>query len=655
MLHQGLEVSIQKTSEVMLDAQKEKLKVATHSLALVIGHALEGINDEDKQVQILRKLIKDVRFETDKSSYFFVFKNTINIAHPINETLQGTDMGNVKDAHGIYLVKELYHAADRGGDFVSYSFPKPGSGETPKISYSEKIPNTSMWLGTGVYLDNITRYTALMSKELGQATKHKVTLMVIFSGLFLCGILLLSISIATSIKKRLTQIIDFSDRLADGDFTQHMQNVHNDEIGLVGKALNRMVDRLGSLFREVTGGATTLHSSSKELVEIASHLSSISSQTSMKSHMVSCSAEEMSTVIRSIAVTSEQASTNINVSVNSIEEMSLTVNEIAKNSGKAKHITSTAVTRVQNASQKVDQLGIAASEISKVTEVITDISEQTNLLALNATIEAARAGEAGKGFAVVANEIKELACQTAKATGDITFKVNSIQTASNETVEDIKDISRIISDIDTLISEIATAVEEQSATANDISNNISQASQGIVDLNSNLKDGSSTAEQIASDISSVNLAAGEIEINSSQVSVSASDLQKLADRLSNSIQKFKIKEAAFNIGQVKAAHLKWRARLEAVMHGSQILTPEEVSSHNTCDFGKWYESKQGQLLKTNPAYKTVGHHHENVHILARDIVDAVHKKDASKTKQMMKDFENHREKLFVALDDLYMA
>ena len=98
---------------------------------------------------------------------------------------------------------------------------------------------------------------------------------------------------------------------------------------------------------------------------------------------------------------------------------------------------------------------------AQVVGLISDIAGQTNLLALNATIEAARAGDAGKGFAVVASEVKNLATQTAKATGEIGTQISQIQTATKEAVEAIRDIAATITEVSTIAASIASAVEEQ--------------------------------------------------------------------------------------------------------------------------------------------------------------------------------------------------
>jgi methyl-accepting chemotaxis protein len=134
----------------------------------------------------------------------------------------------------------------------------------------------------------------------------------------------------------------------------------------------------------------------------------------------------------------------------------------------------------------VFKLGESSSEIGQVIKVITSIAQQTNLLALNATIEAARAGEAGKGFAVVANEVKELAKETARATEDISHKIEAIQADTKAAVDAIASISKVINQVNDISGTIATAVEEQNATTNEMSRNINEAAQGSGEITSNI-------------------------------------------------------------------------------------------------------------------------------------------------------------------------
>jgi hemerythrin-like metal-binding protein len=283
---------------------------------------------------------------------------------------------------------------------------------------------------------------------------------------------------------------------------------------------------------------------------------------------VAAATEEMSSNMNSVAAASEQASTNVNIVASATEQVSSSIGEVAGKTREARGITADAVALAKSSSEKVDALGLAANEISKVTQVITEISDQTNLLALNATIEAARAGDAGKGFAVVANEIKELARQTAAATREIRSSIESIQNSTAETVTEIRQISEVINKVDNIVADIATSVEEQSGTTNEISVNVQQAAQGINEVNGNVAESSAVASMVAADIAKVSQTAAELAESGGDVENSAQDIEKIAIYLKTLSSQFKVNNADLSVA---GAQQSSTARIPELMRWDSSL------------------------------------------------------------------------------------
>ncbi len=313
-----------------------------------------------------------------------------------------------------------------------------------------------------------------------------------------------------------------------------------DEITSLSAYFNAFLTKLQEMVKVIVSGVGIMSKSSGDLSEISGQMAGRATTMADKANLVAAAAEQMSASMNSVAAASEEAATNVKMVATATEEMATTINEIARNSEKARGIAGDAVHRGKSASDKVNTLGQAASDIGKVTELITEISEQTNLLALNAAIEAARAGEAGKGFAVVANEIKELARQTPEATQDIKNKIEGIQSSTSETVREIGQMSEVIGKVNEIVSVIATAVEEQSVTTREIAGNVANASTGIEEVNRNVAQSSSVAEDIAGDISNLNGTAAEMSESITKVKVNADDLSGLAARLKEMVGKFTV-------------------------------------------------------------------------------------------------------------------
>jgi methyl-accepting chemotaxis protein len=242
--------------------------------------------------------------------------------------------------------------------------------------------------------------------------------------------------------------------------------------------------RVEGILKAVAESARDLNGASEELSAVAQQMTAAAEETSAQATSVSSASEEVSRNVQSVAAGSE--------------EMSASIREIAKNAADAARVASQAVNVASSTNTMMMKLGDSSADIGKVVRVITSIAQQTKLLALNATIEAARAGEAGKGFAVVANEVKELAKETAKATEEISGKIETIQVDTRAAVAAIAQISSIIHQINDIQNSIASAVEEQTATTNEMSRSVAEGARGSNDIAANITHVAQAARETSS-------------------------------------------------------------------------------------------------------------------------------------------------------------
>ncbi|MEO5798039.1 MAG: methyl-accepting chemotaxis protein [Gemmatimonadales bacterium] len=349
------------------------------------------------------------------------------------------------------------------------------------------------------------------------------------------------------IRKPLSDAEGVLSQIADGDLTVRMGLNSDDEIGRMGKALDRALDSLESTIVAIGGHAHTLAGSAEELTSVSQQLGANAEETAAQSGVVSAAAEQVSSNVQTVATGSE--------------EMSASIREIAKSTSEASRVANEAVAAAARTTATIGQLGVSSAEIGQVIKVITSIAEQTNLLALNATIEAARAGEAGKGFAVVANEVKELAKATATATEEISRKIAAIQGDTAGAVSAIAEIEAVIAQINDIQTTIAGAVEEQAATTAEIGRNVTEAARG--------------SSEIAQNITGVAQAAQSTASGATQSQASSAELSRMAVELQALVSRFRVSERNGTQPMASGHRARPMAPRQAVTHDGAMEYEDE--------------------------------------------------------------------------------
>lgn len=313
----------------------------------------------------------------------------------------------------------------------------------------------------------------------------------------------IGIVVTRSLTSGIRKVKHVADGLAAGDLTRTSGLAQGDEIGQTAAALDVASVNLQRL---VSG-----------VVELAETLAAALEELAASNAEMAVGVDGASTQAGVVAEAAEQVSRNVQTVASGADQMGASIREIAQNTSEAAKVAHHATGVSQATNEKIMQLGQSSAEIGNVVKVITQIAGQTNLLALNATIEAARAGEAGKGFAVVAGEVKDLAEETARATEEITRRVQEIQANTTGAVVSIEEISTIIASINDFQQTIASAVEEQTATTNEMSRSVAEAATGSGEIAANIANIATLTSSSSHSVSQSVLAVSELARMSSDL------------------------------------------------------------------------------------------------------------------------------------------